>query len=73
MTEEQRYYAKEEDYLEVFLEQDMLKLIRANIMTPTQYNHLNVNTKDLNENEIKFLERELGFNPITVKILSFWS
>ncbi|RLC44331.1 MAG: hypothetical protein DRH57_09285 [Candidatus Cloacimonadota bacterium] len=73
MTDEQRYYAKEEDYLEVFLEQGKLFLLRTNILIQTDYNNININTKDLNESETSLLEEELGFNPHDIKVLSFWS
>jgi len=73
MTDEQRYYAKEEDYLEVFLEQNKLFLLRPNILIQTNYNNVNINTKDLNTTEASLLEEELGFNPHDTKVLSFWS
>ena len=73
MTDEQRYYAKEEDYLEVFLEQNKLIQLRPNILIQTNYNNININTVDLNQSEVIMLQEELGFNPHDIKVLSFWS
>lgn len=73
MTDEQRYYAKKEDYLEVFLAQSTLVSLRLHLLIPTNYNNINVNTIDLNKEEITLLEREIGFNPTDIKVLSFWS
>jgi len=73
MTDEQRYYAKEEDYLEVFLEQNKLIQLRPNILIQTNYNNININTVDLNQSEAIMLQEELGFNPHDIKVLSFWS
>jgi len=73
MTDEQRYYAKEEDYLEVFLEQNKIFLLRPNILIQTNYNNININTADLNHKETLLLTEELGFNPHDIKVLSFWS
>jgi cupin superfamily acireductone dioxygenase involved in methionine salvage len=73
MTDEQRYYAKEEDYLEVFLERNKLLQLRPNILISTNYNNTNINTMDLNQKEIEILQKEIGFNPQDIKVLSFWS
>jgi len=72
MTNEQRYYAKDDEYLEVFIEHNKL-LLRPSILIQTNYNHININTEDLNNKEAQILEDEIGFNPFDVKVLSFWS
>ena len=73
MTDEQRYYAKEEDYLEVFLDKQILIKLNPNILIHTTYENININTQDLNSKETTLLQEELGFNPHDIKVLSFWS
>ncbi len=68
-----RYFQKEENYIECYLDNNLFRYIRPQILTPTNYNHFNIETKLLNDKEIEFLSNELGFDVCTSKIISLWS